>query len=68
MKAEIHPTYVECKVSCVCGNSFETKSALPEIKIEVAVTGCTTSSGWTYAGPALYVESEETESYTSEDG
>jgi len=33
-------------------------------QIEVAVTGCTTSSGWTYAGPALYVESEETESYT----
>ena len=35
MKAEIHPTYVECKVSCVCGNSFQTKSALPEIKIEI---------------------------------
>ena len=35
MKAEIHPTYVDCKVSCVCGNSFETKSALPELKIEI---------------------------------
>jgi large subunit ribosomal protein L31 len=35
MKADIHPTYVDCKVSCVCGNSFVTKSALPEIKIEI---------------------------------
>ena len=26
MKADIHPEYVTCTVSCVCGNSFETLS------------------------------------------
>jgi len=35
MKADIHPEYVECKVSCVCGNSFQTRAALPVIKIEI---------------------------------
>jgi len=35
MKADIHPTYVECNVSCVCGNKFQTYSAVPEIKIEI---------------------------------
>ncbi|EPV1353345.1 50S ribosomal protein L31, partial [Campylobacter jejuni] len=24
MKKEIHPEYVECKVSCACGNTFTT--------------------------------------------
>jgi large subunit ribosomal protein L31 len=38
MKADIHPTYVECTVSCVCGNSFQTQSAVPEIKIEICNT------------------------------
>ena len=35
MKADIHPNYVECSVSCVCGNTFKTRATLPEIKIEI---------------------------------
>ena len=35
MKAEIHPKYVECKVSCACGNKFTTKSTRQEIKVDI---------------------------------
>lgn len=36
MKAEIHPKfYNECKVTCVCGNSFTTGSVKEEIKIDI---------------------------------
>ena len=31
MKKEIHPTSVECKVSCACGNEFVTKSKINEV-------------------------------------
>jgi len=35
MKKKIHPEYHECKVSCVCGNSFTTRSTLKEIKLDI---------------------------------
>jgi len=35
MKAKIHPEYVECKVSCGCGNHFMTRSTRKEIHVEV---------------------------------
>ncbi len=35
MKKEIHPNVVECAVSCACGNTFQTKSTLPELKIDI---------------------------------
>ena len=35
MKADIQPKYVECKVTCGCGNSFETRSTKPEIRVEI---------------------------------
>ncbi len=36
MKKEIHPKYYpNCKVSCVCGNTFITGSTEPEIKVEL---------------------------------
>lgn len=36
MKKDIHPTYYpDCKVSCVCGNTFLTGSTEPEIKVEM---------------------------------
>jgi len=35
MKAKIHPDYVECKVTCGCGESFTTHATVPEIRIEV---------------------------------
>ncbi len=36
MKNDIHPKYYpNCKVSCVCGNTFTTGSTEPEIKVEL---------------------------------
>lgn len=35
MKKGIHPTYQNCEVSCVCGNSFTTKSTVSRIKLEI---------------------------------
>ncbi len=35
MKKDIHPHYVECKVTCACGNSFETMSNVEELKIDI---------------------------------
>lgn len=35
MKADIHPKYVACTVTCGCGNSFETRATVPEIKVEI---------------------------------
>ncbi|MCF7860328.1 50S ribosomal protein L31 [Patescibacteria group bacterium] len=36
MKTNIHPEYnTDCKVSCVCGNTFKTGSTAKEIKIEL---------------------------------
>ena len=35
MKAEIHPNYIECQVTCGCGNSFTTRATVKELKIEI---------------------------------
>jgi len=35
MKQGIHPNYVTCKVTCACGNTFETKSTKPELKLDI---------------------------------
>lgn len=35
MKPGIHPEYVECTVMCACGNTFETHSTKPSIKLEI---------------------------------
>lgn len=36
MKKDIHPEYHnDCKVTCVCGNSFTTGSTLSEIQVEI---------------------------------
>jgi large subunit ribosomal protein L31 len=35
MKTDIHPKYFVSEVSCVCGNSFVTRSTKPAIKVEV---------------------------------
>lgn len=34
MKPKIHPEYFDCKVSCGCGVSFQTRSTRKEIHIE----------------------------------
>jgi len=35
MKKGIHPTYKKSIVSCVCGNTFETRSTIGNLKIEI---------------------------------
>ena len=35
MRKDIHPEYNECKVTCVCGNEFTTRSTLNEISVEI---------------------------------
>ena len=35
MKKDIHPKYVECKVTCGCGASWTTHSTCPEIRLEI---------------------------------
>jgi large subunit ribosomal protein L31 len=35
MKQEIHPEYMETKVSCSCGNTFVTRSTTNEMHVEL---------------------------------
>ncbi len=35
MKNGIHPAYKRSTVSCVCGNSFETRSTAGNLKVEI---------------------------------
>jgi large subunit ribosomal protein L31 len=35
MKTGIHPEYVECSVRCSCGNTFTTRSTVPELRVEL---------------------------------
>ncbi len=39
MKSDIHPKYEQTVVKCACGNTFETRSTKPEIKVEIC-SGC----------------------------
>ena len=35
MKKDIHPEFIECKVTCACGNTFTTKSNKSEIRVDI---------------------------------
>lgn len=35
MKKDIHPKYGITNVTCSCGNTFETKSTIPEIHVDI---------------------------------
>ena len=35
MKKGIHPEYIECNVTCACGNTFTTRSTKKEIRVEI---------------------------------
>lgn len=35
MKKNIHPQYMECTVTCACGNTFQTRSTKKELKVEI---------------------------------
>lgn len=38
MKPDIHPTYQTATVHCACGNSFETRSTVNDIHVEICST------------------------------
>jgi large subunit ribosomal protein L31 len=35
MKKGIHPKYEKAMISCVCGNAFESRTTIGEIKVEI---------------------------------
>ncbi len=35
MKKKLHPEYKKCIVTCACGNTFETRSTIEKIHIEI---------------------------------
>ena len=35
MKQGIHPNYVDCTITCACGNVIKTRSTKPEIHVEI---------------------------------
>ena len=35
MKAEIHPEYVDCTIICACGETIQTRSTRPQIRVEI---------------------------------
>ncbi len=35
MKKGIHPEYLDCTVTCSCGNTFKTRSTKKEIRVEI---------------------------------
>ena len=35
MKDGIHPNYIDTVVRCGCGNTFSTRSTVPEIKVDI---------------------------------
>jgi len=35
VRTGIHPDYVECKVTCSCGETFQTRSTKPELHVEL---------------------------------
>jgi len=35
MKSGIHPRYQNCTVHCACGNTFQTRSTLPKINVDI---------------------------------
>ena len=53
MKQDIHPKYVECTVTCGCGNTFETRSATPKLTVEI----CSSCHPF-YSGKQRFVDTE----------
>ena len=35
MKQGIHPNYVDCTITCACGNVIETRSTKENIRVEI---------------------------------
>jgi len=52
MKDTIHPKYMNCTVTCGCGNSFQTRATVNELRVEV----CSTCHPF-YSGKQRFVDS-----------
>jgi len=52
MKKGIHPSYDKARVTCACGNTFETRSTKKEIKVEI----CSSCHGF-FTGKQKLVDS-----------
>lgn len=35
MKDKIHPNYVDCVISCSCGNVINTRSTIPQVHVGI---------------------------------
>ena len=35
MRPDIHPEYVETTISCACGNSYVTRSTVPDLRVAI---------------------------------
>jgi large subunit ribosomal protein L31 len=35
MKSNIHPKYMKAQVRCACGNTFETRATVAEIRVDI---------------------------------
>jgi large subunit ribosomal protein L31 len=35
MKKDIHPKYMDCSVTCGCGETFTTRATVPSIRVEI---------------------------------
>lgn len=35
MKPEIHPHYGPCTITCACGEVFQSRSTVPQIRVEI---------------------------------
>ena len=53
MKKDIHPNYVEARVSCACGNSFQTRATKDHIHVEI----CSSCHPF-FTGKQKFVDSE----------
>jgi large subunit ribosomal protein L31 len=52
MKDGIHPRYVNCTVTCGCGNTFQTRATVDELRVEV----CSVCHPF-YSGKQRFVDS-----------
>jgi large subunit ribosomal protein L31 len=52
MKDDIHPKYVNCAVTCGCGNTFQTRATVDELRVEV----CSVCHPF-YSGKQRFVDS-----------
>ena len=35
MKVDIHPKYHDTQVTCACGNTFQTRATIKELKVDI---------------------------------